>query len=312
MLSCCFRRTVSIAVFASSTTVIACERSKVVAHIDTASVVSGRSVVERGATPSVYNWNELAGPVLLVQGGSLQEAIVLFPVGGDSAIAADILALQDSRAKVTLYGRGGQQLTAKLGISPAMTVVECRVWPLADIRSDAPGVAWAIGFVGGQTAALPLDSVEVLTPRDSMALVAEASRLASSVTSSTVASFQGLRFTVHDIRRFEASPGVQGMVAHTIRKVNQEASPQEEQTLLIAERDSGVSNGPYHLVYADRANGLEEELTIPEVIAGVRIGGRPTLIVARDSDEGVFYLMLERVGRNQWKVRWTSAMTRCG
>jgi hypothetical protein len=148
--------------------------------------------------------------------------------------------------------------------------------------------------------------------RDSTALVAEASRLASLVTAITDPSFQGLRFTAHDIRRFEASPGVQAIVAHLVRKVNQEANPQEEQTLLIAERDSGVTSGPYHLVYAERVHGLEEQSTMPEVIAGVRIAGRPTLIVARDSDAGVAYAMLERTGARRWRVRWTSGMTRCG
>lgn len=93
-----------------------------------------------------------------------------------------------------------------------------------------------------------------------MALAAEASRLASAVTASTAPAFQGLRFTAHDIRRFESTQGVQAIVAHLIRKVNQEASPLEEQTLLIAERDSGVTSGPYRLVYADRTHGMGEQL----------------------------------------------------
>ena len=152
----------------------------------------------------------------------------------------------------------------------------------------------------------------MLSARDSTALVAEASRLASLVTAATDPSFQGLRFTVHDIRRFEASSGVQAIVAHLVRKVNQEANPQEEQTLLIAERDSGVTSGPYQLVYAERTHGLEEQSTMSEVIAGVRVGGHPTLIIARDSDAGVAYAMLERTGSRRWRIRWTSGMTQCG
>jgi hypothetical protein len=170
-----------------------------------------------------------------------------------------------------------------------------------------------VGFVGEERLApLALDSVDVLTTRDSMALVAEASRLASAVTAISAPSFQGLRFTVHDIRRFEAAPGVQAIVAHLIRKVNQEANPQEEQTLLIAERDSGATTGQYQLAFAERTHGLEEQTTTPEVIAGVQIAGRPTLIVARDSEAGVAYAMLERLKPRQWRVRWTSALTRCG
>ena len=138
------------------------------------------------------------------------------------------------------------------------------------------------------------------------------SRLASAVTAITAPSFQGLRFTAHDIRRFTAGPGIQAIMAHLIRRVNQEANPQEEQTLLIAERDSGVTSGPYQLAYAERMNGLEEEVATPEVIGGVLIAGHPTLIVARDGEAGVAYAMLERTGARRWRLRWLSAPTRCG
>jgi hypothetical protein len=168
--------------------------------------------------------------------------------------------------------------------------------------------------VTGRVTALPLDSVEVLSVRDSVALVAEASRLASSVTLPSGPAFQGLRFTVHDIRRFEAAPGVQALVAHLTRHVNQEANPQEEQTLLIAERDSGVTSGPYQLAYSERSSGREEQVATPEVLAALRIAGsaQPSLVVARDSDDGVVYALLERTGTRHWRVRWTSSVTRCG
>jgi hypothetical protein len=183
---------------------------------------------------------------------------------------------------------------------------------LRDVRPTNGASTWAIGFVDGRVAAVPLDSIEMLSARDSTTLVAEASRLASAVTAVTSPAFQGLRFTVHDIRRFNAAPGIQAIAAHVIRRVNQEARPQEEQTLLIAERDSGVTTGPYHLVYAERTFGREEEVTTPEVLAGVRIaGGPPNLIVARDGEQGVAYVMLERVDGHRWRVRWTSANTTC-
>lgn len=289
-----------------------CERSRPAAQADSASVQPRRSTLGVKDVVSGSNWNRLAGYALLVRGDSREEAIVLLPAEGDSAVAEDIRALDDPKAKVALFGRGGQQQFVKLGMLPSTSDAECRVWPLTGLQSESPGAMWAVGFVGGQASPLVLDSVDVLTSRDSMALAAEASRLASTVTASTAASFQGLRFTAHDIRRFEASPGVQAIVAHLIRKVNQEARPQEEQTLLIAERDSGATTGPYRLAYADRTYGLEEELATPEVLAGVRIAGRVVLIIARDSDDGIAYVMLERGGHGQWKVRWTSAMTRCG
>jgi hypothetical protein len=146
-----------------------------------------------------------------------------------------------------------------------------------------------------------------------MALAAEASRLASAVTANTSPSFQGLRFTAHDIRRFEVAPGVQVLAAQLIRRVNQEADPQEEQTLVIAERDSGVTTGRYQLAYAERSFGKEEEVVSTELVAAVRLGtnGASSLVVARDSDAGLAYELIERTGPRQWVARWTSGLAKC-
>lgn len=252
------------------------------------------------------------GPALFIQGENREEAIVLLPSesGGDGD--AQLAALADSSPEVILFGRGGTRMTARLGSAPISSDAECRLWPLRQIHGNGADNTWAIGFMVSQVTPLALDSIDALSSRDSLALAAEASRLASVVTASTSPSFQGLRFAAHDVRRFEAAPGVQALVAHLIRKVNQEANPQEEQTLLIAERDSGVTSGPYQLVYAERTNGLEETTTTPEVIAAVHVAGRPTIVVARDGEEGVSYSFLERVSARQWRIRWTSAPTRCG
>ena len=257
-------------------------------------------------------WIRSAGPALLVQGETRDEAIVLFPRDNDSAAADQLGLLGNQGAGVTLFGRGGARLTAQLGLPPQTLDTECRVWPLRSVRGDNVENTWAIGFAGGQVGPMALDSIDALSSGDSLALAAEASRLASTVTATTAPAFQGLRFTAHDIHRFELLPGVQAIVVHLTRKVNQEANPQEEQTLLIAERDSGVTIGPYQLVYAERTHGLEETMTTPEIIAGVRIAGRPMLIVARDGNEGVAYALLERTGPRQWRIRWTSGLTRCG
>lgn len=247
-----------------------------------------------------------------MQGETRDEAIVLLPTSDDTVAGARLRALAGEGGQISLFGRGGARFTALLGAPPQATDVECHVWPLRNVHGDGADNTWAVGFASEQTAPLALDSVDVLSSRDSLALAAEVSRLASAVTATTGPSFQGLRFTAHDIRRFEASPGVQAIVAHLMRKVNQEANPQEEQTLLIAERDSGVTSGPYQLVYAERTHGLEETTVTPEVIGGVRIAGRPTLVVARDGDEGVAYALLERTGPRQWRIRWTSGFTHCG
>lgn len=288
-----------------------CERRTPASRADSVVLQPENHVVAAPSNGHASGWPEGAGAALLVQGETRNEAIVLFPTAIDSGATAYFDTLGYRGAEVTLFGRGGARLSATLGPPPDRVDVECVLWPLRGVRGAGADTTWAVGFSSAQMVALALDSVEVLSTRDSLALVAEASRLASSVTVPTPPFFQGLRFSVHDIRRFEASPGVAAIVAHLMRKVNQEANPQEEQTLLIAERDSGVIAGPYHLVYAERKHGLEETTVTPEVIAGVRIAGRPILVVARDGDEGVAYAMLERSGPGRWRIRWTSGRTRC-
>jgi hypothetical protein len=259
-------------------------------------------------------WNSAAGPVLLVQGESRDEAIALYPVESDTEAVALLDSASLSQLPVVLLGRGGSRYSAELGAPSGEGTDDCERWPLRSLDATAGDATWSVGFVRGRVAPILLDSVLMLSTRDSNALVAEASRLASTVTAPTGSSFEGLRFTAHDIRRFDVAPGVQALVAHLVRRVNQEANPQEEQTLLIAERDSGASSGPYRLVYAERAFGREDQVVTPEVLAGVRIGGsaQPTLVVARDDDRGVVYSLIERTGPGRWRVRWTSGATRCG
>jgi hypothetical protein len=291
---------------------VACSRDTPPKRLDSATTTVGSTLDSTVSAPSTNGWNPAAGPVLLVAGQSPDEALVfLGPANAGATPALDTGAVDQGAA--TLFGRDGTRITATLELPAGNDNTQCRVWPLRNVRTVAGSGTWTVGFVNGNVSAVPLDSVDVLPPRDSMALAAEASRLASAVTAKTTPAFQGLRFTAHDIRRFEAAPGVQALVAHLTRHVNQEADPQEEQTLLIAERDSGVTTGPYQLAYAERSSGNEEAVSTSEVVAAVRFGpsGAPSLVVAREGDEGLAYALLERAGARQWKVGWTSTLAKC-
>jgi hypothetical protein len=309
-----FRRFPTTAALVALVALGGCERKAASPASDSPSVgtvpCAGTSVPARDRS----GWNAAAGPALLVQGAALDEAIVLFPFEDDTLDQERLDSASANDGGVVMFGRGGARFSGRLGALPDGSSTDCERWLLRDVQPDGAGAAWAVGFVDARVAPVSLDSVEVLSPRDSLALAAEASRLASAVTAPTGPSFQGLRFAAHDIRRFEASPGVQAFVAHLIRHVNQEANPQEEQTLIIAERDSGATSGPYQLVYAERTFGREEEVVSPEVLGAVRIGGsaQPTLVVARDGNAGVIYALVERTGTRRWCAWWSSALSRCG
>ena len=310
------RRTASAFRFVALSATIAlgwgCRNDKPAARIDTSfTAVPGR--LDSTSAPTISNgWEVAAGPVLLVTGPSPDEALVFFGAGGGANAPLDTGAVDQATA--TLFGRDTSRFTATLELPAGNDNAECRVWPLRNLRARGAGGAWSVGFVSPNVTPIPLDSVDALPARDSMALAAEASRLASTVTTNTSPAFQGLRFTAHDIRRFEVAPGVQALAAHLIRRVNQEANPQEEQTLLIAERDSSAPAGRYQLAYAERSYGKEEQVTTSELVAAVRLGPNapPTLVVARDGENGLAYALLERTGPHQWRVVWTSELAKCG
>jgi hypothetical protein len=291
---------------------VACSRDTPPKRLDTATTALGSALDSTPSAPSTNGWNSVAGPVLLAAGQSADEAIVFFgPASAGATPALDTGAVDQGAA--TLLGRDGTRITATVELPAGNDNAQCRVWPLRNVHTVAGGGTWAVGFVSGNVSSVPLDSVEGLAARDSMALAAEASRLASAVTANTSPTFQGLRFTAQEIRRFQAAPGIQALEAHLTRHVNQEANPQEEQTLLIAERDSGVTTGPYQLAYAERSSGSEETVRTSEIVAAVRFGtaGEPSLVVAREGDDGLAYAFVERTGARQWKVRWTSTLAKC-
>lgn len=289
-----------------------CERGEPVTRNDAPAAAAVTRAAPSAPAAADNGWLAAAGPALLVQGASRDEAIALFPASGDSGAVARLDSVSLTEVPVTLFGRGGTRYSAQLGAPTGEGTDDCERWPLHAFQ-PAADASWSVGFASDNVRSIALDSVAMLSPRDSMVLVAEASRLASSVAAPTGPSFQGLRFTTEDVRRFEAVPGVQALVAHLVRRVNQEASPLEEQTLLVAERDSGVTSGPYRLAYAERTSGREEDVVTPEVLAAVRIGGgpQPSLVVARDGSDGIAYAILERVGPHRWRVRWASGTTSC-
>jgi hypothetical protein len=301
----------SVGPFCAGLLIIACKQDAPPVRVDTRTVAGSTHVDSSVSTPPSNGWSPIAGPVLLVAGAAPDEAIVFFGASTGTAATVDTGAVDQATA--TLFGRDSSRFTATLELPAGNDNAECRVWPLRNLHATAGAGTWSVGFLSPNVKAIPLDSVDALPARDSMALAAEASRLASAVTANTSPAFQGLRFTAQNIRRFEAAPGVQALAAQLIRRVNQEADPQEEQTLVIAERDSGVTTGRYQLAYAERSFGKEEDVVSSELVAAVRLGpnGTPSLVVARDSDAGLAYALIERTGPRQWVARWTSSLAKC-
>ncbi|GAC1514504.1 MAG: hypothetical protein NVS1B4_02320 [Gemmatimonadaceae bacterium] len=118
-------------------------------------------------------------------------------------------------------------------------------------------------------------------------------------------------FVVRAFHRFAPATGVEAVVAEVVRKINQEASPRQEQLLLVGERRLGGS--PYSIGYAERTTGLEETLVATDVLAAVTLGHerRVNLVLSRDEGDGGAFALLERIGDRNWRVGWTSAYVGC-
>jgi hypothetical protein len=281
---------------------VACERSKSPPRVDSASPARGGAPDSTAALASPRGkWDEAAGPVLLTPTQSPAQAYVVAP---DSATAAAQLAALPHPATVTLFGRGGTVQTADLS-----AVSDSGVCITGSLSAAPPPRPWSIGFIGGVIAPLPLDST--LSASDSTALVVTMNRLASALPNDSAGRFAGLPFVVHSIWRFAIPNGPLVAVASVTRQINQEATPLQEHTLLVAER--GPNDTTFATAYSERSYGAEETIESRELLAGALIGVAriPALFLIRDYGDASAYGLIERGQDGKWRRRWTSSRRHC-
>ena len=285
-----------------SVAIVACERAKAPPPVESAKAAP-LSPADSAIVATTRNWNVSAGPVLLVAAGSASQAFVIAP---DSERTAEALAGIPKPAVVTLFGRGGTVQTADL---PALADSNgCAVGMLSAAPPPRP---WSVGFIGGVIAPVAMDSTESLSRADSAKLVVDMTRLASALPNDSAGRFSGLPFTVRQLWRFMNAEGQPVVIATLSRQVNQEASPLQERTLLVAEQSPADST--FTTVYSERASGPEETIESQDVVAAVLMGGgrTPALILSRDDGDSVSYGLIERTDNGQWRPRWRSARRRC-
>jgi hypothetical protein len=222
-------------------------------------------------------------------------------VPSDSEGTAIVLAPDDpqavAHAAVTLVTPGADTTHATIDFSDTQQCGDVALVPV----HDAPS-AWSAGFFGMHAQPLRMDSIEALSPRDSARVAADAARLASALTATASNRFRGLPFVVVEAYRFDVDSG-QALVIHVVRRLNQEATPLEEHTLLIAEARGG-STAPFATVYSDRSEGSEETAEHFDALAALRSGRSVVLLIARDQVARTQYELLERTTDGTWRPRW--------
>ena len=236
---------------------------------------------------------------------------VMIAAGEDGEALGIVLPTDAAENQLSLLSRAGTVERARASVAEGSDT-SCGE-PRSVTLSPRPHKSWSIGLAGTDILALPLDSLSGLAATDSVSLVAELTRLASTLPSNAGSRFTGLPFAVRTADRFVAAPGVQAVAARLERGLNQEASPLVEELFLVAERDSGATHSALSLAWHTRVEGSEDSVDAFEVLAAVApSAGRPAaLVVARDGAEGLRYMLLRRDGARHWITRWTSAKPGC-
>ena len=265
------------------------------------------SAPDSAVSPAVVHWDaSTLGPALFVPSDSAGHVLVILP---DSLSSIDDLP---DTATVDLLGRGGAVQVARIARGVAADSAECPPWR---IETPQHVSSWSVGLASHDVKPVPLDSIGALSRGDSMRLAAAVTRLASTMRDDPQSRFVGLPFSVRSAWRFTLADQRQVVVATLQRQINQEATPLEEHTLLIAERDArpGAADDSWISVYSERSRGDEETVEARELLAAVSLGAgqQPMLVLSRDFGDHVEYGLLERSADGHWRVRWTGSGLTC-
>jgi len=244
--------------------------------------------------------------------GSVDSTMVILPYATDSTIDS----LQSEAAPITgmrfdLFGRSGKVASdvGALSLPSTDTTRDCYSWPAARLQSTFG--PWQFGFAAGRAQAIPLDSIETLSSRDSSSLAASVTRSAATLPGTIDPAFKGLPFRVRSAYTFRLDT-MDVVVADVVRSVNEEAKPLVEHLLIFGERPHG-SNEEFNVSYFSRNAGAEDSTPVTEVLGVVRIGAarRPVVIVNVQYDEGGKFGFIERSSSGKWTATWRSAYTDC-
>lgn len=295
----------------------ACDRRAPSGTVDsTATTAPSAPPDSARAVVTATGWDSTAGPFIVLPtvdggltSGSLLRAdaseLTVSDTGGVGRLLAD--------RKVELFSRGGRVTTALLTIDAAPRVdAGCTAWPVARLAAEAGAnvAPWTAAFAANKVTAIPLDSIEGLSSRDSTRLAADLTRLASGLRDDSSATFRGLPFVV--LRAYRARGLDTSFVVATLaRRVNQEADPKEERLVIVVDM-AGEDSKTWTVAWHERASGKEEELVVAEPLLAFRTNGAADvrLLFGRDDGIALGAAVLAR-GRGGWHVLWESAVAGC-
>jgi hypothetical protein len=274
--------------------VISCGRRDASPATDT-----GAGTTTRAST-GPNDWSPELGRVLLVPSDSDNAAIVLVPDAPNPQVLLS--------APVTLLNANGDTTVVRVQ-SLISDTVECGDAPMLRFTAPVPPT-WSVGFSGRTAGLVRMDSIEGLPAADSARLAVDLARLASALPMQRNSRFAGLPFAVLSARRLQAN-GRQIVVAQLVRRLNQEAAPLEERTLVIAERAAPASPArrePLTATHSQRSEGSEDAIEHFELLTAITSGPSTLLLMSRDQLSRTTYELLERTDTG-WRTRWSRTLS---
>jgi hypothetical protein len=272
------------------------------------------------ALPTVVaRWSEVDGSAIYVPGNGGVAQVILPPVLDDSVPSptAAILPATAAPASVDLFAPSGRTATASLGAYTASSQPEvgqgCDAWPVVPLR-DAANVtpqSWRIALQSGVAEALRTDSLGAMPRSDSAQLVVEINRAAAQLPLDSAGVLRRVPFSVSKAYRMQFVGNVDAVIAVVERRLNMEASPRVERTILVLERPPKVKR--FSAVWRDTQYATEDDLIAVDLLAVVRLHGtsRPTVFLGLDFGDGSRVQMLQRTEGGIWSLKWSSAYTGC-
>jgi hypothetical protein len=292
-------------------------RSTFVALVAFLSLTGCRSGDDRSANSRQKNGTARTGPA-----GSLAGSVPWFPRTAPLLLAPgrspdwSLIALADTtelEPEGSLLDSNATFIRLDGGSAPGRVAITQSAEGCIEASLDpAPSTPWGVGFIGGAPTPLRVDSMRGMSRQDSSALTRVAYRLASTVPNGPGSRFTGLPFSVVELWRARLPDGATAVAATLRRQINQEDSPLEERTFIIAESDATAPDG-YALMYSEQSSGAEETVESRELLAAVTFPPATAVdfIVSHDFGDQTAYSIVERVARAHWVMRWASRRFSC-
>jgi len=276
-------------------------------------------VTDSAVVPAADLWAVVDGSAVYLpaDGGSAQ--VVLPPVHDDSVPRASAVTMPASvaPASIDLFSPSGKVATVAVGEYTAGAQREvaeaCDAWPVVPLR-DAPtgDGAWTVALLAGTATAIPADRLGGLSATDSSRLVVEITKAASLLPLDSAGLLRRVPFGVTLAYRTRLDAGVELVVAVVERRLNMEASPKTERTVLLLEKQRGAR--AFSTVWRETQFATEDDLIAIDVLAIVTFNEgtpRPSVFLGEDFGDGSRVQLLQRSGAGTWSLRWSSAYTGC-